>query len=148
MSSVPNTKLSRYGGWLPSSAVHKTFIENHTNLVAKRLEDRTSHLHVPASDRLPGSAESLHVPSVQAFADAIHEDPVMSDLFDKIFLQASPLNQVMNFDKLLFILDVLILDVLISEPPPPPLLYHHQRERREDLRAYRGADIPLVWAPQ
>jgi phosphatidylserine decarboxylase len=85
--------------------------------------------NVPSSGPLPGGAEGPYVPSVQAFADAINANPVMSGLFDNIFLQASPLNevcntpwrtmtniyfliQVMTFDTLLF-----ILDWIVVQPP-------------------------------
>ncbi|KAF8841422.1 hypothetical protein BDN67DRAFT_967173 [Paxillus ammoniavirescens] len=96
MSSVPKTKLSRYGGWLPSRIIHESFINYHADSAAERLAKyRASHPQIPEGAPVPSSAVGLYnVPSVQAFAGAINGDPVMKDLFDKIFLQVSSLNQV------------------------------------------------------
>jgi phosphatidylserine decarboxylase len=51
---------------------------------------------LPQGAPFPEGPDGPHVPSVQAFGDAINADPVMKDLFDKIFLQVSPLNRVCN----------------------------------------------------
>ncbi|KIJ08272.1 hypothetical protein PAXINDRAFT_102637 [Paxillus involutus ATCC 200175] len=114
MAAVPKTKLSRYGGWLPSANIHKSFLDYHTKLASERLKKyRTTHPNLPRSGHLPGGAEGPYVPSVQAFADAINANPVMGDLFDQILLQASPMKEVVSFDELLF-----MLDGIVVKPPP------------------------------
>ncbi|KAF9234673.1 phosphatidylserine decarboxylase [Melanogaster broomeanus] len=94
MSLVPKTKLSRYGGWLPPREIHKQFIAHHFKLAVIR------------------QRADPHVPPVQAFADAINAVPLMRGLFDQIFLQVSPLNQVEDFDTLLH-----MLDGIVVQPP-------------------------------
>ncbi|KAF9225111.1 hypothetical protein BS17DRAFT_879256 [Gyrodon lividus] len=110
MPLVPKSRLSRFGGWLPSSVVLGSYIKCHTDRAAERYARyRAGHPDIPKGVPLSSCAEGPHVPSVQAFADAINADPVMRGLFDKIFLQVSPLNQVPNFDRLLFMLDGVVI---------------------------------------
>ncbi|KAF9220326.1 hypothetical protein BS17DRAFT_787543 [Gyrodon lividus] len=113
MPSVPKTKLSRYGGWLPSREVLGSFLEHHANNAAERhAKYRASHPHIPIGVSLPSGVEGPYVSSVQAFADAINADPVMKGLFDKIFLQVSPLYRIPDFDTLMF-----VLEIIVVQPP-------------------------------
>ncbi|KIK99506.1 hypothetical protein PAXRUDRAFT_822663 [Paxillus rubicundulus Ve08.2h10] len=65
---------------------------------------------LPKGASLPLAA--WNVASVQAFADAINADPVMTYLFNQIFLQVSSLNQISDFDTLLT-----MLDIIVVQPP-------------------------------
>ncbi|KIJ15847.1 hypothetical protein PAXINDRAFT_168846 [Paxillus involutus ATCC 200175] len=109
---TPKTKLSRYGGWLPSRVVREAYLKEHCGLAAGRLEKYRTGRGLPQGAPFPEGPDGPHVPSVQAFGDAINADPVMKDLFDKIFLQVSPLNRIPNFVTLLF-----VLDLIVVQPP-------------------------------
>ncbi|KAH7890910.1 phosphatidylserine decarboxylase [Phlebopus sp. FC_14] len=103
MSSPPKARLIRYGGWLPSRTVHESFVKELIRITnGVRQDHKASH----------SGEDAPHIPSVQEFADAMNRDPVMKGLFDNIFLQVSPLNQVPDFDTLLF-----LLDTIVVQPP-------------------------------
>ncbi|KAH7890911.1 phosphatidylserine decarboxylase [Phlebopus sp. FC_14] len=110
MSSPPKTRLTRYGGWLPSRIVYEKFVDYHVGKAVDRHQKYKARLpNIPLNVPLPPGEEAPHIPSVQAFADVINGDPVLRGLFDKIFLQVSPLNQVPDFDTLLFLLDGILV---------------------------------------
>ncbi|KJA18817.1 hypothetical protein HYPSUDRAFT_144417 [Hypholoma sublateritium FD-334 SS-4] len=89
----PVTALSRYGGWLPKSRkIHQAFFEERIKFARHR------------SQRNLG-----HEPAIAAFERAIKADPIMSLLFDKIFLQVSPMNQIADFEELLNMMDGIIV---------------------------------------
>ena len=114
--SHPKTTLSRYGGSLPSNrAIHDSFVKQHIKEAKKTLAqaDTSAARWIPASGAVPlsyltggirSSREILdypeprlllnHIPSVTAFEIAIKSDPEMHDLFNQIFLEVSPENQV------------------------------------------------------
>lgn len=74
----PPTVLSRYGGWIPKSRkVYKAFFDDHLKFA--KHSKRTNVAHEPA---------------IAAFETAILSDPAMSFLFNRIFLQVAPENQV------------------------------------------------------
>ncbi|KAH7890906.1 Phophatidylserine decarboxylase-domain-containing protein [Phlebopus sp. FC_14] len=110
MSSPPKTRLTRYGGWLPSRIVHEKFVDYHVGKAIDRHQEyKANRPNVPLNIPLPPGEAAPHVPSVQAFADTINGDDELRTLFDKIFLQVSPLNQVPDFDTLLFLLDTIVV---------------------------------------
>ena len=75
---APTTALSRYGGWLPKNPkIHKAFFDERIKLARNRRQRKAAH-----------------EPAVAAFAKAINDDPTMTFLFNNIFLQVSPMNQV------------------------------------------------------
>ena len=74
----PATVLSRYGGWLPKSRkIHQAFFDDHLKHAKHRIYKKVAH-----------------EPAVAAFEKAINDDPIMTLLFGKIFLQVSPENNV------------------------------------------------------
>ncbi|KAJ7746013.1 phosphatidylserine decarboxylase-domain-containing protein [Mycena metata] len=94
------TTLIRYGGWLPSSKeAYDSFFS--------QLSDKISDHRAKA---LP------HIPAVAAFAKAMNHscgsDPTMIDLWNQIFVQAAPENEIKNFDSLLR-----SLDIVLVQPP-------------------------------
>ncbi|KAJ7239350.1 phosphatidylserine decarboxylase [Mycena rebaudengoi] len=94
------TTLIRYGGWLPSSKeAYDSFFS--------QLTDKISDHRAKA---LP------HVPAVAAFAKAMNHsygsDPKMIDLWNQIFVQAAPQNEIKDFDSLLR-----SLDIFLVQPP-------------------------------
>ncbi|KAJ7896623.1 phosphatidylserine decarboxylase [Mycena olivaceomarginata] len=93
------TTLIRYG-WLPSSKeAYDSFFS--------QLTDKISDHRAKA---LP------HIPAVAAFAKAMNvssrSDPKMIDLWNQIFVQAAPQNEIKDFDSLLR-----SLDILLVQPP-------------------------------
>ncbi|KAI0069276.1 phosphatidylserine decarboxylase [Artomyces pyxidatus] len=93
------SRLIRYGGWLPAHPeIHTSFIAKYVKLARRAV--------------LSG-ARVAHLPAVQAFKDAIDGDPVMTFLFDQIFLQVSSKNTIPDFETLLYMLD----NILPSAPP-------------------------------
>ncbi|KAJ6458859.1 phosphatidylserine decarboxylase [Mycena vitilis] len=93
-------RLDRYRGWLPaSSEAHHAFF---------------SHLAGHASER--HRRASPHIPAVTDFANAMKadrgSDPKMIDQFNQIFLQTAPQNYIKNFDSLLH-----MLDIILVQPP-------------------------------
>ncbi|KAK7464209.1 hypothetical protein VKT23_006375 [Stygiomarasmius scandens] len=92
----PQTKLSRYGGWIPTSRIiHHSFINHQLKLA-----------------RSPMSTNQPHKEAVANFEIAIKADKEMVKLFDKIFKQAAPENKIKSFDQLLY-----ALDPIIDAPP-------------------------------
>ncbi|KAJ7795115.1 hypothetical protein B0H14DRAFT_3555790 [Mycena olivaceomarginata] len=90
--------LIRYGGWLPSS-------KEAYNSFFSQLTDKISDHRAKA---LP------HIPAVAAFAKAMNAsfslDPKMIDLWDQIFVQAAPQNEIKESDSLLRSLDILLFN--------------------------------------
>ncbi|KAH7890908.1 phosphatidylserine decarboxylase [Phlebopus sp. FC_14] len=138
MPSSPKTKLTRYGGWLPSRVVHEGFIKHHAGHAAEsHRKYKARRPNIPLNAPLPPGEEAPHVDSVQEFANAINGDPVMRGLFDKIFLQVSPLNQVPDFDTLLFLLDGIVLQ--------PPSYFIATDPNGEPIGEPIGVPIYLVF---
>jgi len=89
----PPTVLSRYGGWIPKSRkIHQAFFDDHLKFA--KHSKRTNVAHEPA---------------VAAFETAILSDPAMSFLFNRIFLQVAPENQIPDFDHLLRMMDHIVV---------------------------------------
>jgi phosphatidylserine decarboxylase len=89
----PATVLSRYGGWLPKSRkVHQAFFNDHLKRAKHRIYKKLEH-----------------EPAVLAFEKAITSDPIMTLLFDKIFLQVSPENNIPDFETLLCMMDHIVV---------------------------------------
>ncbi|KAF7367535.1 Phosphatidylserine decarboxylase [Mycena sanguinolenta] len=93
-------KLVHYGGWLPaSSETYEAFFS--------QLTDKVSPRHAKALG---------HTPAVMEFADAIKApsdyEPKMIDLFNQIFIQASSQNKIKDFEWLLH-----MLDIIVVQPP-------------------------------
>ncbi|THU82259.1 phosphatidylserine decarboxylase [Dendrothele bispora CBS 962.96] len=94
MAYYPQTKLSRYGGWIPTSrTVHHSFIKHQIKLGRSR-------------------ANLPHKEPVAKFEAAIKANEEMVRLFDKAFKQAAPENKLKNLDDLLY-----ALDPIIDTPP-------------------------------
>nr|BAQ19358.1 phosphatidylserine decarboxylase 1 [Grifola frondosa] len=94
--SYRKTTLTRYAGWLPANpAIQRSFIGKHAELI-----------------RTPYGRRAAHVAPVAKFENAIKSDPTMVDLFNQIFLQVSDENQVKDFDSLLY-----MLDIIVVQPP-------------------------------
>jgi len=94
-----DTEFTRYGGWIPRDIrVYSGF-----------------HKRLALGARSRRGTFAQHEPSVQEFKEAIEKDPVMTQLFDKIFLQASKeynFTKVETFEELLH-----ALDQIVVEPP-------------------------------
>ncbi|OBZ67911.1 Phosphatidylserine decarboxylase proenzyme 3 [Grifola frondosa] len=94
--SYRKTTLTRYAGWLPANpAIQRSFIGKYAELI-----------------RTPYGRRAAHVAPVAKFENAIKSDPTMVDLFNQIFLQVSDENQVKDFDSLLY-----MLDIIVVQPP-------------------------------
>ncbi|KAJ7451652.1 phosphatidylserine decarboxylase [Mycena latifolia] len=94
------TTLIRYGGWLPStSEAYDSFFSQLNDKVSER---RTN--------------TSTHIPAVAAFAKAMNaptgSDPKMIDQFNQIFLEVAPQNKIKDFDSLLH-----MFDIILVQPP-------------------------------
>jgi phosphatidylserine decarboxylase len=89
----PQTVLSRYGGWLPKSRkIHQAYFDDHLKFAKRRIYEGVAHQ-----------------PAVVAFQKAIQSDPIMTLLFDKIFLQVSPENNIPDFETLLCMMDRIVV---------------------------------------
>ncbi|KAK0496268.1 phosphatidylserine decarboxylase [Armillaria luteobubalina] len=87
------TTLTRYGGWLPDNpAIHKSFVQHLAQRSATACKTRATHTE-----------------PVEKFQAAINADPEMVDLWNQIFLQASPKNKITSFDQLLYHIDAIIV---------------------------------------
>ncbi|KAF5334577.1 hypothetical protein D9758_018360 [Tetrapyrgos nigripes] len=113
----PSTRLTRYGGWIPSPVVYNSFIHKHRVIASGRMSN--------------GSA---HIPAVAEFERAIKSDPVMTELWNQIFLQVSPLNQVPGFDGLLY-----MLDQVLVEPPS----FHMARDAQGNIIQGESIGVPV-----
>ncbi|KAJ3838582.1 phosphatidylserine decarboxylase [Lentinula raphanica] len=83
------TKLSRYGGWIPANpGVWEAFFNDLLRKI-----DRSK----------------AHVPAVQAFKDAVDADPELVDLFGQTFLQVAPESKIKSFDELLHCMDQIVV---------------------------------------
>ncbi|KAJ7485422.1 phosphatidylserine decarboxylase [Mycena latifolia] len=92
------TTLTRYGGWLPSTTeAYDSFFSQLTDKVSER-----------RAKAVP------HIPAVAAFARAMNapsgSEPKMIDLFNQIFLQVAPQNNVKDFDSLLHSMDIILVN--------------------------------------
>ncbi|KAI3595005.1 phosphatidylserine decarboxylase family protein [Moniliophthora roreri] len=96
---VTDVPPAGYGGWIPTSpAIIDDFIEKHIRLAADKMS------------KVPDYSLS---PCVEAFQQAIKNDPVMLDLFGQMILQAKTLgSKIESFDQL-----VLIIDNIVASPP-------------------------------
>ncbi|KAF8173583.1 phosphatidylserine decarboxylase [Mycena galopus ATCC 62051] len=108
---LKHNKIIHYDGRLPpSSEVYEGFFS--------QLTDRA----------FGASAKALpHTPAVAAFAKAMrapsHFEPKMIDVFTQIFVQVSSLNQIKDFDSLLYMLDIVLLEppgFFVVAPGGPP----------------------------
>ena len=78
--SYSTSQLRKYTGWLPSNPkVRDSFIKKHVDLATKHQK-----------------TFAQYQPAVQKFKEAMQGDPDMKDLFNQMFLQASPKNMVSN----------------------------------------------------
>ncbi|KAF7367587.1 Phosphatidylserine decarboxylase [Mycena sanguinolenta] len=108
--------LFHYGAWLSHSrAAYKKFFSQLTGKVSLHWANKAS----------------THTPAVTEFAKAINNpsdcEPKMIDLFNEIFVQAAPQNQVVSFaavkdfDSLLYLLDIIIVQ-------PPSFIVSHDSD--------------------
>ncbi|KAK0211512.1 phosphatidylserine decarboxylase [Armillaria fumosa] len=115
------TTLTRYGGWLPANpAVHKSFIQH--------LAQRSATAH---------RAKATHTEPVAKFQAAINADPEMVDLWNQIFLQASPENKITSFDQLLYHMDIIVV--------APPKFHIAKDDEGNEIGEPIGVPLYLVF---
>ncbi|KAK0496269.1 phosphatidylserine decarboxylase [Armillaria luteobubalina] len=140
MSQPPKTALTRYGGWYPANpAIYESFIQDLANQSAPRQR-----------------ARAAHTDSVAKFEAAINADPEMVDLWNQIFLQASPENRVLSypcylppphsthvytqitsFDQLLYSMDIIVV--------APPRFYIAKDDQGNVIGEPIGVPLYLVF---
>ncbi|KAK0211513.1 phosphatidylserine decarboxylase [Armillaria fumosa] len=121
MPQPPKTALTRYGGWHPANpAIYESFIQD--------LIKRSAPRH---------RARAAHTESVAKFEAAINADPEMVDLWNQIFLQASPENKITSFDQLLYWMDIIVV--------APPKFHIAKDDEGNEIGEVIGVPLYLVF---